>query len=314
MRTSILHQVTPAGLLALCLAACSGDDGGPAIPGRGAVTGSVVDEATAPMAGVALAMTRPGSMAQEATSAGNGTFTFTSLEVGTWALAFTPPEGFQGAAQQQNPVSVTVQADVTTTVPPIQLMAVPLPPNTGGITATATLNGTAASGIAVAVLAAGGDSVLHQSATGTSGSVTFAGLEPGSYGVRVTLGVGQSLAQGETQSKTVAVNAGAFAPVSFALTQPVVTIQLLTESFSPDSVQVAAGTIVRWVNTEAILHTITPENSSQDGVWERRTMGAQNEVFEHIFTVSGQTYRYRCEPHSSPFPNAQGMVGVIVVQ
>jgi plastocyanin len=312
MRTSILHRVTPAGLLTLCLVACSGDDGGPAIPGRGAVTGTVVDEAAAPMAGVALAMTRPGSVTQESNSAANGTFTFTNLVVGTWALSFTPPEGFQAAAQQQNPVSVTVQADVTTTVPPIQLMG--LPPNTGGITATVTLNGTAASGIAVAVLAAGGDSVLHQSATGTSGSVTFAGLEPASYDVRVTLGVGQSLDQGETQTKTVAVNAGAFAPVSFALTQPVVTIQLLTESFSPDSVQVAAGTIVRWVNTEAILHTITPENSSQDGVWERRTMGAQNQVFEHAFTVAGQTYRYRCEPHSTEFPNAQGMVGVIVVQ
>ena len=88
-------------------------------------------------------------------------------------------------------------------------------------------------------------------------------------------------------------------------------VHLTSSSFEPANLTIAAGTRVRWVNDHAVFHTITPENSSQPGVWQRREMSVAGQTFDHTFTVSGQTYRYRCEPHSTSFTN--GMVGTITV-
>ena len=89
-------------------------------------------------------------------------------------------------------------------------------------------------------------------------------------------------------------------------------IHLTASTFTPGNITIAAGTTVRWINDAAINHTITPENTNQPGVWQRRVVNNSGERFEHTFTVAGQTYRYRCEPHSSSFTS--GMVGTITVQ
>ena len=88
-------------------------------------------------------------------------------------------------------------------------------------------------------------------------------------------------------------------------------IQLSGSSFTPGNLTIPVGTTVRWINNTDD-HTITPENTNQPGVWQRHVMDDNGERFEHTFTVAGQTYRYRCEPHSSSFTN--GMVGTITVQ
>ncbi|HUF49358.1 MAG TPA: plastocyanin/azurin family copper-binding protein [Longimicrobiales bacterium] len=88
-------------------------------------------------------------------------------------------------------------------------------------------------------------------------------------------------------------------------------IHLTSSQFSPSTLTIAAGTRVRFVNDGAVFHTITPENANQAGVWTRRETTQRGTVFEHTFAVSGQTYRFRCEPHSSSFTS--GMVGTITV-
>lgn len=145
------------------------------------------------------------------------------------------------------------------------------------------------------------------------------GLLPGGWTITYAPGSGAALADGESGQRSVQVEANGTAVVPPFQLRPappqsgVVEVRLTTGSeFSPAAVTIAPGTRVRWINDGAVSHTITPENASQPGVWERRTTSSPGVVFEHVFTVAGQTYRYRCEPHSSSF--ASGMVGVITVQ
>jgi plastocyanin len=83
-------------------------------------------------------------------------------------------------------------------------------------------------------------------------------------------------------------------------------------AFAPNDITIQAGTRVRWVNDVAVFHTITPENAQQPGVWADAEVATAGQTFEHTFNTPGQTYRYRCRPHSSNFTT--GMVGVIRVQ
>jgi plastocyanin len=94
--------------------------------------------------------------------------------------------------------------------------------------------------------------------------------------------------------------------------------------FSPERVQVAAGTTVRWVNDSEVGHTVTayanriPERASYfaSGDFEDER-GARNDVrgglldaeerYEHTFEVEGE-YEYFCVPHES-----SGMTGTVVV-
>jgi len=90
----------------------------------------------------------------------------------------------------------------------------------------------------------------------------------------------------------------------------VVEIHLTASSrFSPDNVTIAPGTTVRWINDADILHTVTPSNPQQPGVWARAERATRGVVLEHRFTVAGQTYHYFCEPHLTA-----GMTGTIRVQ
>jgi plastocyanin len=79
--------------------------------------------------------------------------------------------------------------------------------------------------------------------------------------------------------------------------------------FSPSDVTIDPGTRVRWTSATSELHTITPDNAQQVGVWARATSSATGTVLTHTFTASGQTYTYHCEPHL-----ALGMIGTIRVR
>lgn len=151
-----------------------------------------------------------------------------------------------------------------------------------------------------------------------SGLWTIADLAVGAWTVQLTPGSGHALADGESGTRGVTVLANQSVAVSAFQVRTagpqsgVVEIHLTAGSqFSPNTLTITPGTTVRWINDSATAHTVTPENASQPGVWTRRETSATGVVFEHTFTVSGQTYRYRCEPHSSSF--SSGMVGTITV-
>lgn len=90
-----------------------------------------------------------------------------------------------------------------------------------------------------------------------------------------------------------------------------VEVHMTAGSFSPANVTIRAGSSIRWVNDVGVTHTITPQNTSQVGVWARTLSSATGTALTHQFSTAGQTYNYRCEPHSSSFTS--GMVGTITV-
>lgn len=185
-------------------------------------------------------------------------------------------------------------------------------PTNGTIAGQVSEAGTGVEGARIAL--SGGDTRT----TDGSGQFRFDALSPATYTLTLTAPTGFSLGAGETAAKSVAVQAGRTATLNWALERPtggppVREIRLTAgQEFSPAALTIPAGTTVRWINEAAMFHTVTPENESQPGVWSRRTTNSTGVVFEHTFTASGQTYRYRCEPHSSGFTS--GMVGVIQVE
>ncbi len=153
--------------------------------------------------------------------------------------------------------------------------------------------------------------------TSAAGTYSFADLVPGNYSVAITPPQGLRLGSGETQTKAATVTAGQTSTVDWSLApdtggEQVEEIRLGPSSFSRTDITIAPGTRVRWINDTSDFHTITPENATQAGVWQRTETNTQGVALEHVFTVAGQTYRYRCEPHSADFTT--GMVGVIRVQ
>lgn len=80
----------------------------------------------------------------------------------------------------------------------------------------------------------------------------------------------------------------------------VIEIEISQMAFQPRELVVDVGTTVRWVNRDAVAHTVT----SDDGGWDSPLFG-QEESFEFTFSQAGR-YAYHCVPH--PF-----MTGVVVV-
>ncbi|CAN5525210.1 hypothetical protein BH24GEM3_BH24GEM3_01680 [soil metagenome] len=187
-------------------------------------------------------------------------------------------------------------------------------PTTGSISGRVT-EGTSNNVAGAQIGLSGG--ATRTGTTDAGGAFNFADLAPGGYSVSVTPPQGFRLRSGDTQSRQATVTAGQAATINWDLDREtsggeVVEIRLTGTSFDPADVTITPGTTVRWVNTDGIAHTVTPENASQTGVWQRQTTNTQGVVFSHTFAAAGQTYRYRCEPHSANFTT--GMVGVIRVQ
>jgi plastocyanin len=72
------------------------------------------------------------------------------------------------------------------------------------------------------------------------------------------------------------------------------------KAFSPDAVDVAAGTTVTWTNTDVVTHTST----SDSGAWNSGSVGP-NGQFSFTFATAG-TFPYHCTIHP-------GMVGTVTV-
>lgn len=75
--------------------------------------------------------------------------------------------------------------------------------------------------------------------------------------------------------------------------------------FVPETVEVVAGTEVRWENVGQVAHNIRPEDDGQD--WGVEIAGfLAGDVYTHLFDVPG-VYPYVCSLHV-------GMIGTVVVQ
>jgi plastocyanin len=85
--------------------------------------------------------------------------------------------------------------------------------------------------------------------------------------------------------------------------------------YSPTDLTVPVGTTVRWVNQEAITHTVTSGSwgevnestglrgtQTPDGKYDHTLSpkGQDGDTFEFTFTEPG-TYQYFCRPHQSMF-------------
>jgi plastocyanin len=81
------------------------------------------------------------------------------------------------------------------------------------------------------------------------------------------------------------------------------TITLTASAFSPSTLTVAVGTTVRWVNSGAGAHTITPDGHTR---WQTVNTSSAGEALAHNFTVAG-TFRFLCSLHA-------GMSGSVTVQ
>ncbi len=77
--------------------------------------------------------------------------------------------------------------------------------------------------------------------------------------------------------------------------------------FHPDSITVAAGDTVTWVNRGRLPHTTTSGlNGKPDGRWDSKELG-RGASFSYVFAEPGK-YNYYCAPH-----HRLGMTGVVVV-
>jgi plastocyanin len=72
-------------------------------------------------------------------------------------------------------------------------------------------------------------------------------------------------------------------------------------AYAPDAINVAAGTTVTWMNTDAVAHT-----STSDGTAWNSGIVAPGDQFSVAFQTPGR-FSYHCAIHP-------GMVGTVVVQ
>jgi plastocyanin len=77
--------------------------------------------------------------------------------------------------------------------------------------------------------------------------------------------------------------------------------EMRTMTFSPNRIEIAAGTAITWTNNDQLVHTITAD----DGSWDSGPI-EPGKTWSHTFTQSGE-YSFHCTPH--PF-----MKGVVVVR
>ncbi len=112
---------TMAGLtlaLALVAGACSGgsNSAGPTQPAAqvGSVQGTVKETSGSAVPSAGLTLSATGRSSLTSTSGADGSFSFTSVPVGSWTLTVAPPTGFKADAQSS--AAVTVAAGQTATV------------------------------------------------------------------------------------------------------------------------------------------------------------------------------------------------------
>ena len=81
--------------------------------------------------------------------------------------------------------------------------------------------------------------------------------------------------------------------------QQAYTVNIQNNAFNPSSLQVPAGSTVKWVNLDSVQH------EPKGNVFDSGPLN-QNGVFEHTFNQAG-TYNYACAIH----PSMQGTITVV---
>lgn len=310
----IANSIVATILILPAVTGCGGDSTSP--PGGAAPTGTIsgsvidVDSSSAGLSGVAVQLTA-GASPQTATTGATGNFTLANVAPGASQVQVQVPGTHRLEQGEAGTRAANVTANQTASLTAFRLVR-----PRGSIEGSVTLDGE---GIASGSVAASRSGFAESTATPDAGGVFgMAEMAAGPWTLTFTPGPGHSLAAGEAGTRTATVaesqttSVSAFQIDAQTPGSGVVDIHLTaTSQFDPASVTITPGTTVRWINDAAIEHTITPENASQPGVWQRRETAAAGVVFEHTFNTPNQTYRYRCEPHSSNFET--GMVGVITV-
>ena len=87
----------------------------------------------------------------------------------------------------------------------------------------------------------------------------------------------------------------------------VVDVIAIDNTFRPETVEVSAGTEVRWTNSGRNEHNVLPIEGADWGVQTEDF--APQDVYSHVFTTPG-TYAYYCSIHGT---TEVGMVGTVVV-
>lgn len=80
-----------------------------------------------------------------------------------------------------------------------------------------------------------------------------------------------------------------------------ITMQGPPPRFQPESLEIAAGTTVEWINSGSKVHTVTGDN------WDSGSL-RPGDKFDKEFDQKG-TYQYYCIPH-----RGMGMIGTIIVK
>lgn len=93
--------------------------------------------------------------------------------------------------------------------------------------------------------------------------------------------------------------APATTPMPVPQNQQAYTVNIQNNAFNPSSLQVPAGSTVKWVNLDSVQHE--PKGT----VFDSGPLN-QNGVFEHTFNQAG-TYNYACAIH----PSMQGTITVV---
>jgi plastocyanin len=88
---------------------------------------------------------------------------------------------------------------------------------------------------------------------------------------------------------------------------PVVTVEAKDNSFSPERIEIARGTSVRWVNVGRNAHNVLHVEGDDFGV--KTSKFRPGDEYTHRFDKPG-TYSYWCSLHGS---RTRGMVGTITV-
>jgi len=313
MRSGIV-MTAAAGLLLGCGGGGESGTGPPEPPPPpsqfGTMSGSVqdADSAQAGMGGVSVQVTGA-SGNQTATTAANGAWTLQNLTAGSYTVSVQAPASRRLAGGESGTRTVSVAANANAAVTAFRLAR-----PRGSIAGSVLAAGAGVSGGSVAAARTG--FTARTATPGATGGFTLADVPVGSWTLTLTPPATHEMVAGEAGMRTVTVvegqaaTAGAFQLQVKPPSTGVVTIRMVGTSFEPSSVTIAPGTTVRWVN-EGGIHTITPQNAGQPGVWTRVDVSTTGTVLEHTFSTPDQVYRFRCEPHSVDFQN--GMVGMITV-
>lgn len=83
------------------------------------------------------------------------------------------------------------------------------------------------------------------------------------------------------------------------------SVNIQNSQFVPQSIQVAAGSTVTWVNNDSITHTATADDLNALEVWDSGSI-ASGQSFSRTFTKPG-TYFYHCSIH----PGMKGIIQVV---